>query len=560
MFKGSKNAKVHIRLEEHRRRMGYPAWLTVTMSDKGSYKEHDVISFLKAHLEEWKEGRDWRIIFADAFAAHKTENVFALCWSRGYVLILHGGGATPVAQTPDTDLNEEVRRLYGNKESAILMEKMRCGQVVPKMTQEECMDLMHSVLSDKELHKKAARGYKKVGQSVDLHGQEDNLIVREAAIYWNEATSDGHKNMREKVNDEMALVAEHFADGHLVWNKECVRKLINAYPKRLAVDKVLEKVGEDFAHDDIHCLSDVDSDEEDKLEGDHNDSEDETAVAADHASDVDEEESAGSDGDGEPAVAAICDGLTSDADVDNTSDAIGALSGQQADAVLQSQVQISSLQGAIEAIKATGQPRMVQHMEREIATLKRRQRDMSSESQVVADAFKRLRTAEDEKFRERMFIAQQTKALKRSAQAAIDAKKTAVAELAKAKRALQNEESKFACGAAIKTFSLPMLGANDNKAGGAAARKNRWEVLDRLARNGAALSPSQRNDFDLWKRIWDEAMVEEHKGKWADTFAGWMQNIVASSETNAFSTFMQNETNRVVRKRVTHVLTVPGAS
>ena len=236
MFKGSKNGRVHLRLEEHRRRMGLPAWLTVTMSEKGSYKEHDVISFLKAHLEEWKEGRDWRIIFADDFAAHKTENVFSLCWSRGYVLILHGGGATPVAQTPDTDLNEEVRRLYGYKESAVLMEKMRYGQTVPKLTHEECMELMHSVLCDKELHKKAARGYKKVGQSVDLHGKEDNLIVREAAIYWNEATSDGYKNMREKVNDEMAIVAEHFAENQIIWNKDYVRKLINKYPKRPAAD------------------------------------------------------------------------------------------------------------------------------------------------------------------------------------------------------------------------------------------------------------------------------------------------------------------------------------
>ena len=83
---------------------------------------------LKAHLEEWKEGRDWRIIFADWYSAHRSENVFELCWSRGYVLILHGGGATPVAQTPDTDWNEEVRRLYGNKESAVLMENMRQGQ------------------------------------------------------------------------------------------------------------------------------------------------------------------------------------------------------------------------------------------------------------------------------------------------------------------------------------------------------------------------------------------------------------------------------------------------
>ena len=117
MFKGNRDGRVHLRLEEHRRVMGFPRWFTVSMSEKGSYKEHDVIAFLKRHLEEWKPGRDWRIIFADDYRAHKTENVWALCWSRGYVLIVHGGGATPVAQTPDTDLNEEVRRrrrrLYG---------------------------------------------------------------------------------------------------------------------------------------------------------------------------------------------------------------------------------------------------------------------------------------------------------------------------------------------------------------------------------------------------------------------------------------------------------------
>ena len=53
-------------------------------------------------------------------------------------------------------------------------------------------------------------------------------------------------------------------------------------------------------------------------------------------------------------------------------------------------------------------------------------------------------------------------------------------------------------------------------------------------------------------------MVEEHKGKWAETFEGWMQNIVKSSEANAFSAFMHTETNRVVRERAKNVLTVPG--
>jgi len=79
---------------------------------RGSYREADILDWLRKHLEPMYDGREWRIYLCDDFAAHKTDAVFNLCWSRGYVRIVHGGGTTPVAQTPDTDLNEHVRRLY----------------------------------------------------------------------------------------------------------------------------------------------------------------------------------------------------------------------------------------------------------------------------------------------------------------------------------------------------------------------------------------------------------------------------------------------------------------
>ena len=100
-----------------------------------------------------------------------------------------------MGQTPDTDLNEHVRHSYGNKESRLLLEKMRNGQVVPKCTHEECMLLMLEVLSDPQLHKQASEGYKKVGQSIDLHGKEDALVCREAGTFWNEETADCHLTM-----------------------------------------------------------------------------------------------------------------------------------------------------------------------------------------------------------------------------------------------------------------------------------------------------------------------------------------------------------------------------
>ena len=67
MFKGTRDGKVHKRLTEHRRQRGFLSWITVSMSEKGSYREHDVIAFLKRHLEPWAEGRDWRIVSADNY-------------------------------------------------------------------------------------------------------------------------------------------------------------------------------------------------------------------------------------------------------------------------------------------------------------------------------------------------------------------------------------------------------------------------------------------------------------------------------------------------------------
>ena len=97
---------------------------------------------------------------ADDFGPHKSANVFNLCWQRGYVMVVHGGGATPIAQTPDTDLNQHVRREYSAKEGAELIHLMRSGQVVPCPSKETCIQMMGEVLSKKALHVQASRGYK----------------------------------------------------------------------------------------------------------------------------------------------------------------------------------------------------------------------------------------------------------------------------------------------------------------------------------------------------------------------------------------------------------------
>ena len=83
MFKAEPDGPVDKRLQEFLRSRGFPSWFTVTVGPKGSYRERDIIEFLKKHLEPWRAGRDWRIVLADDCTAHRGDNVFEFCWSRG---------------------------------------------------------------------------------------------------------------------------------------------------------------------------------------------------------------------------------------------------------------------------------------------------------------------------------------------------------------------------------------------------------------------------------------------------------------------------------------------
>ena len=87
-----------------------------------------------------------------------------------------------MTQTPDTDLNQHVRRDYTAKESAYIIEQMKKGVCVPKIPATKCMDMMIEVWSNIRLHLHAADGYKN-GATVKLVGAEDHLIVREAGEF-----------------------------------------------------------------------------------------------------------------------------------------------------------------------------------------------------------------------------------------------------------------------------------------------------------------------------------------------------------------------------------------
>ena len=117
-------------------------------SEKGSYREADVLGFLEKYLPQLRQGRRWRLIFADDFGPHESEAVKRLCWMRGYIMVPHGGGSTPVTQTPDTHLNQHVRRKYLAKESVELIRLMREQGGVPRVGEERRIDIMAEIFGD----------------------------------------------------------------------------------------------------------------------------------------------------------------------------------------------------------------------------------------------------------------------------------------------------------------------------------------------------------------------------------------------------------------------------
>ena len=120
----------------------------------------------------------------DAYAPGLTDNVQRLCWLRGFVVVTHGGGASMVAQTNDTDHHWYVRKRYIEKETELIRKaRAQVGGMV-NLTRKGILDIMIEVMSDKALHIRASKGYKYTGTTSAFDGSEDHKICRDARTFW----------------------------------------------------------------------------------------------------------------------------------------------------------------------------------------------------------------------------------------------------------------------------------------------------------------------------------------------------------------------------------------
>ena len=259
MFK-AEGDKVEKRLQGYIRACGYPSWLTVVTGPKGSYREEHILSYLETHLEPWTEDRRWRILMLDAYAPQMSDNVRRLAWMRGYIVIIHGGGATGITQTNDTDLHQHQRRLYTEQEMAEMLRLARINPgKMPSAMVESCIDWMAEVWGNRALHDQARQGYKYTGETNALDGSEDHLIAREARVFWDNL---GISAKRDAACEDVRVEVEA---GRLRWGYDAVYSLVALLPLRQALDQTEElQDDEDVAPvEDEAAWSDDEGDDED---------------------------------------------------------------------------------------------------------------------------------------------------------------------------------------------------------------------------------------------------------------------------------------------------------
>ena len=191
---------------------------------------------MQRHLEPWGPGRRWRILTADDYKGHKDPRIFELCWERGYLLILIGGGITGAVQTCDTHLHLPMSMKYQHAEMAFLAEMMDLNPAgLPLMSRCDCTRELCAIYGNPALHAKVARaGTRDNMFTLPLDGSGKHLGNPKLRELWDELEMD--KWTRHIVAD----LNRSNADRRLEWTLDFAHGLLEPCPKRCQLDEYEE--------------------------------------------------------------------------------------------------------------------------------------------------------------------------------------------------------------------------------------------------------------------------------------------------------------------------------
>jgi len=501
-------------------------WLTVVLSPKGSYREEHVLNYLEEILDPWVEGRDWRILLADAYAPQMTDAVRRCAWLRGYVLIIHGGGTTGITQVNDTDLHQLLKRLYMELEQGAAAEYMRLnpgGCPVPR--KEDCMAWLAAIWAQPWVHTLAEAGFAKTGLAVALDGSQDHLICREAGSFWSKL------GMSEKREQAIHNVKSEVEAGRLAWNYDDVASIVVPFTEQKRRHDVFPDDEGSSEDDGEHGSSDDDPDNMDWGAGGSKLGPSEILAEA-----------------GPPPSETLADAGPTPSDISTDVVAV-PLDPAEADEVNRHRIRLANLDACKEQLGREGShPGLLVMVERAMHAEERRARGRAQTNPRVAAALLSERRVELGDLARRQTALNRTR--REASNTAMSMKQMREAQLALEQRrlALHNASTVYESMAAVKSFDAGDLGQGHEKGGTAEHTRNRMNVLERIRLRGAPLPPEQQNDWEWFKRNWDAArlrfMEPSRRASWGSQFKNIAQEIlqkIADGETDALSKFFAHQ-------------------
>lgn len=199
--------------------------VSINWGEMGSYNYPAFMRYLETWLLPWtaerQEEGDWRILLLDSFAVHKMPQVFLFAWSRGYVILIMGGGTTPILCILDTDLHSRLKGKLVSLEGDDLHEQAVLQPYkVPSRGRQTLVDDTCACWAGLPLSDIGRRSLKRVGMSIALprkrrrrdddtwsvstSAPEDHEVTREAAMIWDDAEMRKcRKAALEKVYDKI---------------------------------------------------------------------------------------------------------------------------------------------------------------------------------------------------------------------------------------------------------------------------------------------------------------------------------------------------------------------
>ena len=462
-----------------------------------------------------------------------------------------------IAQTNDTDHHLHVRKRFIELQTALMVRKSRStGGGLVDLASEENIDIMIQVMSNKNLHLQATKGYKYTGTTVALDGSEDAMICREAKDFWNEL------GMRKLINAAVAEIETKHKAGNLPWTYKSVQSLFTPYPRRGHLDELQVGQEDEATRDPDGVPWDMEHDEHERVEaadtGSADEEEDEEILTFDPGDWVG------------PEVAALQyggNGVSHAADVSSHGDGDdqimkATLNADQADSLLGHSTRLRSLKQAQDIFKDLGGvlgvslrdtlSRVMHNETKRFNTL------MRCDDTVLKEMRAGLEAEEEQYRRERLEFQEHMQQRREKARVEHELKE-AKSQLQRARKEQREAEAMVMASQEVRAYSLEMLGKGKKKGGLQQHQKARLEVLERL-RKAAELSPEQTSQWDFFKTMWDRQMAEAHGEEWAELFAQLVQQVLndlGEGRRNALSVFMHNETKRVLAD--TPALLVPGA-